>query len=129
MSLAMVGSLLDISVAYIYKLLNDNLYKKAIRTYTNRISTRRHNRVYMKDKDRRQKVTPNMLNYIIDPKTVQKWAGYTLSERAVLLHRVHPETHIQGNRIGEIYRQHKIKRKVVVIKKFSNLKTERKIKV
>ena len=39
------------------------------------------------DKDKRCKVTPNMLQYILDPKTVQAWAGYSLDERAVMLHR------------------------------------------
>ena len=45
-----------------------------------------------------------------------------------MLHRVFPETHITGNLIGQIYKKNKIRRIVVVIKKFSYLRTDIKIK-
>lgn len=69
-----------------------------------------------------------MVSHIKDPKVINAWSGYSLDQRAVMLHRAFPETHVSGSTIHKVYKDNKIKRKVVVIKKFSNLKTERKIK-
>ena len=46
-----------------------------------------------------------------------------------MLHRKFPEDHISGSLMGLMYRRFKIKRKVVMIKKFSNLKTKAKMRL
>ena len=44
-----------------------------------------------------------------------------------MLHRQHPQVHITGAWLGQLYRRLGIKRKQVVIKKFSNLKVQDEI--
>ena len=63
-----------------------------------------------------------MINFLADPSVVKGWAGLSLAQRAVMLHRQHPEVKITGAHLGNLYRELGIKRKRVVIKKFSNLK-------
>ena len=59
-----------------------------------------------------------MVKYLQHPDTIKGWAGLTLAERAVMLHRQFPENHISKDSIGLLYRKAKIRKKVVVIKKF-----------
>ena len=69
-----------------------------------------------------------MLDYLLRPSTLKDWAGLTLDQRAVRLHRVFTNVKITGSYIGQIYSKNKIRRKKINIKKFSNAKTEIKIK-
>jgi len=78
-------------------------------------------------RDKRKKLTKTMIDYLINPEIIKEWAGLSLAERAVMLHRKFPEVHISGSMIGLIYKKFKIKRKIVIIKKYSNLKTKKKI--
>ena len=44
-----------------------------------------------------------------------------------MLHRKFPVTHIYGTSIDLVYKRFRIKKKVVVIKKFTNVKTKLRI--
>ena len=71
----------------------------------------------MPRKDARLKVTPEMIDILIDPKNVHAWATKSLDERAILLHRLYPMARITGSYLGILYKRNKIKFKQVVMKK------------
>ena len=87
MSLARVCSLMKISYNYgrkfIIRLKLESVEEKPVRA----TKLRREYKQQLKDADRRIKLTPNMYAYIIDKDTVNMWAGYTLEQRSVMLHR------------------------------------------
>ena len=64
-----------------------------------------------------QKVTKEILKILLDEKTLFQWAGKSLDERAVLLHRRYPLQKITGSYIGQLYRQNCLTRKAVVLEK------------
>lgn len=77
----------------------------------------------------RRKLTTSMLNFLKEPSTLKSWAGYSLDERAVFLHRQFPQTRITGNYIGKLYKKFKIKRKAVIIRKKADPKLLQVVKV
>ena len=62
-------------------------------------------------------MTQEMIDFIKEPACVRKWAGYSLDERAVLLHRQFPDVRVSGSTIGRYYRKLRIKMKAVSTKK------------
>ena len=52
-----------------------------------KIMTRRSYKQNLIRVDKRRKLTPNMVSFIINPDTVKKWAGLSLDARAVMFHR------------------------------------------
>ena len=69
-----------------------------------------------------------MVEYLRDPAVVVAWAGLTLAERDVMLHRKFPYTKVSGMTISSVYKKHKIRKKAVLIKKFTNPKITARIK-
>ncbi len=63
-------------------------------------------------------MSDKMIDFIKDPVCVRKWAGLSLAERAILLHRRFPKVRVSGSTIGLYYRKLRIKMKAVAIKKF-----------
>ena len=59
----------------------------------------------MLTKDRRKKLTKDMLEHLTKPETLRQWAGLNLDERAVMLHRACPGVHISGSMISRIYKK------------------------
>ena len=72
-------------------------------------------------------MTDEMIDYISDPACVRRWAGYTLAERAVLLHRRFPHTVVSASTISRYYKRLRIKQKAVVVRKRVDLDTRRRI--
>ena len=68
-----------------------------------------------------------MITWLTDPEVLRSQAGLSLAQRAVIFHRKFPETKISAVWIGKIYKRNKIRRKIVSIKKFSNLRKKMKI--
>ena len=62
----------------------------------------------VKEKDGRIKLTQEMVDTICDPKMVMEWGGLTQAERAVRLHRIHPQVKITGQYLGQIYKRYGI---------------------
>ena len=69
-----------------------------------------------------------MIEFIRSRDTVKAWAGKTLDERAIMLHRKFPQTKITGNYIGKLYSRFKIKRKAVVLRKYAEIKVQPAVK-
>ena len=61
----------------------------------------------------RRKLQPHHLAFLLSDATLEAWAPLTLAQRAVLFHRRFPEVTITARYLGQLYRQHRIKRKVV----------------
>ena len=81
----------------------------------------------IKDRDRRKKLYPAVVDYITAPKTLESLAGLTLSQRTVRLHQEFPDCKITASYLGHLYRKYKIRQKPVQIVKVSNPKTMRRI--
>ena len=54
-------------------------------------------------------MTDEMIEFIKDPACVRRWAGYTLAERAVLLHRRFPYVRVSASTISRYYKRLRIK--------------------
>ena len=50
-----------------------------------KLLTRKKMRAEIKDRDRRKKLYPAVVDYITSPKTLEAWAGLTLGQRTVRL--------------------------------------------
>ena len=74
------------------------------------------------------KLNKDMIKWITSSKTVIDQAGMTLAQRAVMFHRAFPMVRITEQKLGQVYKKYHIKRKVVITKKFSNLKKAADIK-
>ena len=63
--------------------------------------------------DKRRKVTHALKRLATSEKMLQKMVGMTYSERCDLLHAHMPEIRIKRTTLSRIYKEHKIKRKVI----------------
>lgn len=63
-------------------------------------------------------LTQEHINFLLDPHTLKKWAGYTLKMRRVFFHRRFPETQIAVTTLRRLYLKNKIKRKKVRQEKY-----------
>ena len=68
-----------------------------------------------------------MVDTICDPKMIMEWGGLTQVERAVRLHRIHPQVKITGQYLGQIYKRYGIKRKAVILQKIMSKQFRGKI--
>ena len=75
-----------------------------------------------------RKMTEDMIDYIRQPACVKKWAGYSLAERAVQLHRRFPNVRVSGSTMGLYYRVLRIKTKAVSLKKLPDRPTQLRIR-
>ena len=73
-------------------------------------------------------MTDEMIDFIKDPACVLKWAGFSLAERAALLHRRFPHVRVSGSTIGRYYRKLRIKMKAVAIKKLVDRKEKLRVR-
>ena len=128
MSISKIASILHISYGNVYKFIKQLKKQGIVSKPVPGKRTRRQYKEDLKAIDKRRKLTPNMLAYLIDPNTVSAWAGLTLDERAVMLHRQFPDVKLTGRYICSIYKHNKVKRKAINIKKYSNPKTQIKIR-
>jgi hypothetical protein len=58
-------------------------------------------------------VLPEHVEYLISEKTLEKYAGKTLEQRALIFHRKNPELKITKSQLWHLYRKNGIKRKVI----------------
>ena len=58
------------------------------------------------------------LDFITDPTTLGRWAGYTLKKRCQMFHRQFGDKRIAVTTLRKLYLRHKIKRKKVRQEKF-----------
>ena len=65
----------------------------------------------------RRKVPLKQQRFLTSPTTLKEWCSKSLGERAVLLHRRYPETHISASYISKLYSKHGITKKAIVKKK------------
>ena len=56
-----------------------------------------------------------------------EWGGLTQAERAVRLHRIHPQVKITGQYLGQIYKRYGIRRKAVILQKIMSKQFKGKI--
>ena len=89
--------------------------------------TRKKLRAEIKDRDKRKKLYPDVVDYITKPKTLEAWAGLTLAQRTVRLFQQFPDCKITPGYLSVLYRKHKIRQKPVQVVKVSNPKTLRRI--
>ena len=66
---------------------------------------------------RRSKFTAHHIGYLLSEQTLQEWAARTLKERCVLFHRRFPEVSISKSSLQKIYKENKVKRKVITYTK------------
>ena len=59
------------------------------------------------------KLMKRHIEYLINPATLNQWAGLSLIERSKMFHRRFPEITISRSHLGRIYHNHGIKFKVV----------------
>ena len=48
-------------------------------------------------------LSKEQLNYLLDPETINRWAGLTLASRAVMFHRRYPEISINAYILRKVY--------------------------
>ena len=60
-----------------------------------------------------RKLEEEHVAFLVDPRTLQQWAGKSLVERCVLFHRKFPNKRVSAMKLCRMYRQHHISRKVV----------------
>ena len=77
---------------------------------------------------RNTKLNKDMIKWITSSDTVMKQTGMTLAQRAVQFNMSFPMVKITEQKLGKVYKKYHIRRKSVMIKKFSNLKKAQKIK-
>jgi hypothetical protein len=71
-----------------------------------------------------RKVKQEHIEYLCSNETLKSWAGRSLRERAVLMHRRFPDIKISSSTVDSIYRSQGVKKKRVLIKKSLNEKAK-----
>ena len=82
-----VSRIMGISKYKCYRAMNSYLRPDPKKSKFLKIMTRRSYKQNLINVDKRRKLTPNMVSFIINPDTVKKWAGLSLDARAVMFHR------------------------------------------
>jgi alpha-galactosidase len=65
------------------------------------------------NKDKRRKVTIALKKIATRESTLKKMIGMNFKERCILLHRLYPEVMIKRTTLSRIYKEYKIKKKVI----------------
>ena len=68
-------------------------------------------------RDKRKKITPEMIEWVTSQETLKAHTALTLAERVVMLHRQFPETKISGSALARLFRKEGVKKKAIVKKK------------
>ena len=58
-------------------------------------------------------LTEDHINFLTSQETLRAWAGLPATERVKLFHRRYPDRRVSPQRLYKIYKDHKIKRKLV----------------
>ena len=87
MSIASSARIAGLAPSSANKLIDIELNKNDSMYQSKRIHTRTLSKQLYKDKDRRKKLTPAMIDWLTDESVLLKQVGLTLAERAVMLHR------------------------------------------
>ena len=82
-----ISRITGISKYKCYKAINTYLRPDPKKSKFLKIMTRRSYKQNLISVDKRRKLTPTMISFLINPETVKKWAGLSLDARAVMLHR------------------------------------------
>ena len=68
-------------------------------------------------KDKRIKLSPEMIEWVTSKETLKQHTALTLAERAVMLHRQFPETRVSESALSRLFKKEGVKKKAIVKKK------------
>ena len=78
--------------------------------------------------EKRQKFTPEQIQYLCDNKTIEEWVGYTLRQRCKAFEMKFPDTKMTLYHLTKIYREVGIRKKKIRKTKIVDLGRQQHIK-
>ena len=87
MPLQHVAKVLGVGMHKVCALIKVNLYDQLLPKKPSAILTRSQLKKKIFNKNKRKKLHQGMIDHVRKPEVVKAWAGLTLPERAVMLHR------------------------------------------